>query len=991
MAEVPESVVRLVERFDRNRDAYRSGGYNETQVRVELIDPLFIALGWDVHNAAGYAEAYKDVVHEDAIKVGGTTKAPDYCFRIGGARKFFLEAKKPSVDIHGEPAPAYQLRRYAWSAKLPLSILTDFEEFAVYDCRIRPRPDESAATARTLYVEYTDYADKWDQIASVFSREAVLKGSFDKYAAGRGKRGTAEVDVEFLKEIERWREALARNIALRNRGLTVRQLNYAVQRTIDRIIFLRICEGRGVETYGSLQVLLNGESIYERLMQLFRAADDRYNSGLFHFRAERGRATPVDELTPGLVVDDKVLKDIFRSLYYPQSPYEFAVLPADILGNVYEQFLGKVIHLTKGHHARVEDKPEVKKAGGVYYTPKYIVDYIVEHTVGRLLLSAQGAKLAEETQAADRPAAQAEATDPAQSSSPSPAPAGPGLSISPETLHLFRTPRQAGRLRICDPACGSGSFLVGAYRYLLRYCRDWYVADGADKHRKQVYQGAGGEWYLTTDEKKRILLKSIYGVDIDPQAVEVTKLNLLLCVLENENQGTMRQLSLIHERALPDLADNIKCGNSLIGTDFYQGKQLALFDEETRYRINAFDWEDEFSGIFKGPNPGFDAVVGNPPWGQKCTSEDGQTCEYLRRTYVSLGGISDMFRPFVERGMKLTATGGMFGMVLPDIVLLKDYPETRQFILDTLRIDHIDWWGMAFKGAVIDAATIVGMKGAPPARHRVAAHVRDPQSPVEHLIPQSDFRANPRFVFNLHLSPEKRRIVRDLERLPRLCDFFEVHEGVHSGNIRCELFVDERVDETCEKLFFGRDEIQPYLLRWEGKYVRLGAIPSKKTRKRYANAGRPEWYNRPKVLVRRTGDYVLAAVDEEGLYASNNFFIVFPNGGCSLELDGLGALLNSPFMTWYFRAIEPRKGRVFCELKIKHLSRFPLPKEVTEQGSCAELNDLGKKRTELAKSMGHARVDSELAASRRASSALDRRIGRLVARLMGVPERLLAE
>ncbi|MGB2821877.1 MAG: type I restriction enzyme HsdR N-terminal domain-containing protein, partial [Phycisphaerae bacterium] len=385
MPGAPDSVLKLVDRFELHREDYRRGRYNETQVRVELIDPLFIALGWDVRNEAGYAEAYKDVLHEDAVKVGGSTKAPDYCFRIGGARKFFLEAKKPSVDIHGEAGPAYQLRRYAWSAKLPLSILTDFEELAVYDCRIRPRPTDRASTARTMYFQYTDYAGKWPDIDSVFSKRAVLEGSFDRYVVGRRKRGTAEVDAEFLKEIEAWRDALARNIALRNDRLSVRQLNYAVQRTIDRIIFLRICEDRGVETYGSLQALLNGESVYERLMQLFRAADDRYNSGLFHFREERGRATEVDTLTPDLAIDDKVLKDIFRSLYYPASPYEFSVIGADILGNVYEQFLGKVIHLTKAHHARVEEKPEVKKAGGVYYTPRYIVDYIVRQTVGKLL------------------------------------------------------------------------------------------------------------------------------------------------------------------------------------------------------------------------------------------------------------------------------------------------------------------------------------------------------------------------------------------------------------------------------------------------------------------------------------------------------------------------------------------------------------------------------------------------------------------------------
>src|SRR5512145_491362 len=144
MADVPSRVVELVETFEQQIEAYRSQQYNETQLRREFIDPFFEELGWDVTNKAGYAQAYKDVIHEDAIKVGGATKAPDYCFRIGGVRKFFLEAKKPSVDIKDDPHPAYQLRRYAWSAKLPLSVLTDFEEFAVYDCLTRPKHTDKA-------------------------------------------------------------------------------------------------------------------------------------------------------------------------------------------------------------------------------------------------------------------------------------------------------------------------------------------------------------------------------------------------------------------------------------------------------------------------------------------------------------------------------------------------------------------------------------------------------------------------------------------------------------------------------------------------------------------------------------------------------------------------------------------------------------------------------------------------------------------------------
>jgi hypothetical protein len=496
-------------------------------------------------------------------KLGGATKAPDYSFRIGGTRKFFLEAKKPALNLKEEQSPAYQLRRYAWSGKLSLSILTSFAEFAVYDCRLAPKESDKAGAGRILYLTYQEYVERWDEIASIFSKQAVLQGSFDKFAESRkGKRGTSQVDAAFLDEIESWRESLARNLALRNPKLSVRDLNFAVQKTIDRIIFLRMCEDRGIESYGQLQALLNGENVYKRLHYLYGLADDKYNSGLFHFREEKGRAEVPDQLTLGLKIDDKVLNDIIRRLYYPESPYEFSVLGADILGNVYEQFLGKVIRLTSGHRAVVEEKPEVKKAGGVYYTPSYIVDYIVKNTVGKLCEA--------------------------------------------------KNPKQIARLRILDPACGSGSFLIGAYTCLLNYHRDWYVKDGPQKHTKEIYRGPGDQWYLATPEKKRILLNNIYGVDIDSQAVEVTKLSLLLKVLEGENEETInRQLKIWRERALPDLGHNIKCGNSRIGPDFYQNKQISLLEDEERYRINAFGWNAEFPEIMK--SGGFDAVIGNPP------------------------------------------------------------------------------------------------------------------------------------------------------------------------------------------------------------------------------------------------------------------------------------------------------------------------------------------------------------------------------------------
>lgn len=667
---IPEAITRLVQSYEFHQAAYRRGQFNETQLRREFIDPFFKALGWDVDNNKRYSELYKEVIHEDPIKIRGSTEFIDYSFRIGGSRKFIVEAKKPAVNIRDDAGPALQIRRYAWNAHLPLSILTDFEEFAVYDCTKKPMPGDTASTARIAYFTFKEYPEKWSWIASIFSQECILQGSFDRFAEGtKGKKGTATVDEAILADIEEWRDLLAKNIAIRNTALSVEEMNVAVQRTIDRILFLRICEDRGIEQYGCLQKLLDGENVYQRLLGLFQRADTRYNSGIFHFNAEAGWDEMPDTLTPGLIIDDAVLKSIIKRLYYPLSPYEFSVISPVILGQVYEQFLGKVIRLTAGHQAKVEYKPEVKKAGGVYYTPQYIVDYIVQHTVGELVKN--------------------------------------------------RTPREVAKIRVLDPACGSGSFLLGAYQLLLDWHLDWYIHNLvpvlADKpaiapevqallpepvklgRRRSggdttlpIYKSANGkasrtrsDWKLTIAERKRILLNNIYGVDIDTQAVEVTKISLLLKVLEEESEENVsKQLKLFEERALPSLHQNIKCGNSLIGTDIYAEMPTVLDDPEVAKRINAFDWDREFPEILQ--KGGFDAVIGNPPYVRIQTMKEWapNEVEFYKKQYHSASkGNYDIYVVFVERGLSLLSKNGFLGYILPHKFFNSHYGESLRSII----------------------------------------------------------------------------------------------------------------------------------------------------------------------------------------------------------------------------------------------------------------------------------------------------------------------
>ena len=442
-----------------------------------------------------------------------------------------------------------------------------------------------------------------------------------------------------------------------------RELNYAVQMTIDRIVFLRICEDRGIEGENQLQELLKGEGVYERLCRLFRQADKRYNSGLFHFSEEKGQSSSPDDLTLRLGIDDKVLKEIINGLYYP-SPYVFREIPADILGQVYERFLGKVISLKTGsRRATVTEKPEVRKAGGVYYTPTYIVEYIVRNTVGKLL---EG-----------------------------------------------KTPREVAGLKIVDPACGSGSFLLGAYQYLVDWHIQWYSGHEPESWAKgkspAVYQAQGGGWKLTTSEMKRILLNNIHGVDIDPQAVEVTKLSLSLKVLEGESQESIgAQLGMFKERALPDLGKNIQCGNSLIGPDYYAGQQLTMsfVDDEERYRVNAFNWQAAFPQVFIAG--GFDAVIGNPPYVRQESLSEYKS--YFQKHYNVFNSTADLYAYFIELSLWLTKTGGKFSFIVSSKFVRSGYGvQLRKFIPSLSRIEQfLDFGDLpVFEGATVYPCIIV--------------------------------------------------------------------------------------------------------------------------------------------------------------------------------------------------------------------------------------------------------------------------------------------
>ena len=738
---------RLVESFGKRIAELKSSDYNEAKLRDDFLNPFFRALGWDMENRAGLIQKEREVEIESATQIGGGRKRADYLFRTGKRERFVCEAKKPAEELHARYA--FQAKRYAWNKGVPLAVLTDFEELKIYIVGGKPYIDEPhvGEWKSWHFRQYPLIArELWDLLA----RDQIDAGSIDaaldalpKRAAGTGKARqqwlikpdrTRALDNDFLEFLDENRRDLASDIYKNNDHdelLEGNKLTEACQRVIDRILFLRICEDRDIDTGTTLQSIVetwrkntgnddvgrrahqqpmelhdeppanpgaNGiraskDSLWRRVVEHFRALDRRppthvpfFNGNLFkpHF-------------TETLIIGDEWLAGFIGDLSDDESPYLFNVIDVEILGSVYERFLGKVVR-PQGRGITIEDKPEVRKAGGVYYTPRYIVDYIVEQTAGKLL---------------DEIAGGAPVSDPARTDANTNAP------DRRSALRDFE--KRTEKLRLLDPACGSGSFLIRAFE---RVCEHWQKRLTADlrevvgpsrcdvpartsqtsaggseiplaktgeapagpaqradpairsaraawekKHRPLCWVDAQtNDVHLTVALKRQILTQNIYGVDLDAAAVEVTQLSLYLKMLENENRTTLqRQRELLADETeialLPPLQDNIKCGNSLIASDF------SMMPEDL-VRVHAFDWPVQFAPIMKAG--GFDAVIGNPPYIRIQGFPEDQIA-YFGNNYRAATGNYDIYVNFVERGLNLLSKTGRLGMIVPNKFFRTDY------------------------------------------------------------------------------------------------------------------------------------------------------------------------------------------------------------------------------------------------------------------------------------------------------------------------------
>ncbi len=702
------NIADLVANFRAHIKAYKSKDTKEAEVRQQFIDPFWRALGWDVGDTKGVGPAESEVIIEknvETAEAGGLrSRRPDYLFRLGGFPRFIVEAKKPAIDIDADLDAIFQTKQYAWNSTIPFAVLTDFESFRLYDTTLKPVfNDPRRGLVKEFALDYDKYESQWDVFTDTFGRTAVEGGSLErllasvkKIKAGRRIRtvdrmlidlkGGEPVDQAFLSLLDAHRKHFAAAIYRANKPAFpeadtlhgAARLTEAVQRIMDRLVFMRVCEDRGIVPFGQLRETLQrigteGGEFYEALKAEFREWDAKYNGYLF-------KTWPLEDIH----VDGSVLADLVRDLYPPDGPWDFAAIGDDILGTVYERFLGNTIVVKRGQ-ASVEEKMEVRHAGGVYYTPRFVVDSIIRRVIGPKV---QG-----------------------------------------------KTPAEVLDVKILDPACGSGSFLVAALQYLFDYClaavnkdptlakaplgtpslREGSAAKpgsphaergGTQKRKKKseiAFQDKEGRWYLAPDFRAALLTHCIHGVDIDQQAVEVTVMSLYLKMLESKLPEHWATL-WVERQLLPSLDNNIQCGNSLIDHEGYDAfasfhrRQLFGEDKDTAFRINRFDWasrtrgfgrlldlgtpslREGSSGQSQTPHaerggthetdrfPVFDAIIGNPPYirVQELNKWAPEECAFYKWKYKAAAkGSYDIYVVFTERALSLLAPEGLLGFIMP--------------------------------------------------------------------------------------------------------------------------------------------------------------------------------------------------------------------------------------------------------------------------------------------------------------------------------------
>lgn len=602
--EIPENLLHLIEKFEKSdRQALKL-----SKLKSDFVEPFFNILGWEKNLSNSQFAIEPDV--RELNKINKTY--PDYLFKTAGNNHFYLKIAN-AEDKNFESSPEFfVLHQNCWTCNIPVGIVTDFNSINIYNLNSKP----GLKVKRIFKCNFNDYHLDWDRIIKYVSKSSVQQGALQKYQ----KETLNTVYYYLANKLLDWYYLLNENIKSTFPDIPESEVKLTSIRLINRLILLRYCESLGLEPVNQLRNVLDNENIYKTLLHIFEKANDKYNSGLFYFIKESSRnIEALDLITFNIDIDRKILVKIISQLYADEIPLDFCIIPIDIIATAYDIFIK---HSLEDSNGRMITKDYLKNFSA--YEKNVLIDLIIKESLTEYL---EGKK--------------------------------PGKRSSTSAI------------KILDPCCGAGLYLLKSYEFLINWNLEEYlkINDSLDNSGKlPIKKVKDGHWQLSWDEKKQILVNNIFGVDISRIAVESTELIILLKLLEDINpENIQNQLKLFWQHALPDLSDNIKCGNALIEPDIYKIQQFVTINEQQKSTINAFDWQDQFN-IFN-PLENFDIVVGHPPlffsdfFLQK-------TKPYFKQRYAYFKDFKNSYLLFYEKSLKLLKKNGILAFIVPEEWLL---------------------------------------------------------------------------------------------------------------------------------------------------------------------------------------------------------------------------------------------------------------------------------------------------------------------------------
>lgn len=612
--DTPRKVASLIEKFNEVENV----AHTPSAIKTKFIAPLFRLLGWSLSSKKKSDTPYPEVIE---IK-NDPSVSKDYLFLKNENYQFYLSIVE-NVGIEKNEISTYKkLQHYCWNANISIGIITDFRTISIFDCL----PENCDRINPVKRFKYSELTHEWEDLYNIFSKDAVYKNSLNKFK--KIDQDSESIHFVLANNLISWHNTLYKDIHSKNPNLLPDDIKITANRFINRLLFLRICEERGLEPQNTLFDLSLESEIYNKLLMLFQKADEKYNSGIFHFQKESNRPDfSIDSISFTILIEDQVIKDIIKKLYSEHSGYDFSNIPTNIICQSYNIYLQQI----EAINFNTENVEKIELDTNSHTHPA-IIEYIVDKTIGSCIK--------------DR---------------------SPGK-------------RSINSINVLDLCCGSGLFLLESYQFFYNlYLKDYYKTYFNNKDELPnlpIFEDENGVWQLSWNERIRILLNQVYGVDISKFAIETTSFILLLKLIEGINKENWdSQLVLFRENALPDLSNNIKCGNALIESDIFRLHQFDSGDDKIKSEIKAFDWQKEFNSITSAG--GFDIILGKPPENY-LKSFSQKTKPYFKQHYNYFHDSEKTFLLFYEKAFKLLKSKGYLGYVVPENWLAS--PVTKNLI-----------------------------------------------------------------------------------------------------------------------------------------------------------------------------------------------------------------------------------------------------------------------------------------------------------------------